>query len=86
MWDMTHTCRCSLDWMMNAAKFAASDDQVQTKVYFMEPPLFVEGSKTGMIHVCHVSHIYIYIYIYVCMFIYIERERERDVYIHIYTN
>lgn len=40
---------CSLDWMMNAAKFATVDERIQTQVYVMDPPLFVEGSKTGAV-------------------------------------
>eukprot|EP00293_Proteomonas_sulcata_P015893 CAMPEP_0184299298 /NCGR_PEP_ID=MMETSP1049-20130417/9935_1 /TAXON_ID=77928 /ORGANISM="Proteomonas sulcata, Strain CCMP704" /LENGTH=222 /DNA_ID=CAMNT_0026609693 /DNA_START=108 /DNA_END=776 /DNA_ORIENTATION=- len=38
---------CSIDWMMHASKFATFNSSLQTKVYFVEPPLFVEGSKTG---------------------------------------
>ena len=40
---------CSIDWMMNSAKFATADARLQTKVYTMDPPLFVEGSKVGML-------------------------------------
>jgi hypothetical protein len=40
---------CSLDWMMNAAKFALDNPVLQTQVYVMEPPMFVEGSKTGAV-------------------------------------
>ena len=40
---------CSLDWMMNAAKFAMGKPVLQTQVYVMEPPMFVEGSKTGAV-------------------------------------
>mmetsp|Transcript_28011 Transcript_28011/g.90871 ORF Transcript_28011/g.90871 Transcript_28011/m.90871 type:complete len:92 (-) Transcript_28011:8-283(-) len=39
---------CSLDWMMHAAKYANVDESSQTKVYFIDPPVFVEGSKIGM--------------------------------------
>ena len=39
---------CSIDWMMNAARYATLDPGLQTQVYVMEPPLFVEGSKTGV--------------------------------------
>ena len=39
---------CSMDWMFNGAKKAAVRDALSTRVFFLEPALFEEGSKLGM--------------------------------------
>lgn len=41
---------CTMDWVFNGAKKAVTKefDVLRTKVFFLEPPLFYEGSKQNM--------------------------------------
>jgi len=39
---------CSMDFMLNGAKHAAVKDALRTRVLFLEPALFEEGSKKAM--------------------------------------